>query len=669
METGYLSSMPGTELKFEASGGTVSFGIRLDEAFCKADWFVPEIGTDAGNDLNVLLEWKSEPDGPMRVGMTQKIIPGLRAGLPFPISEARFRLEGHFLVPFSALRKGGLRGQPTDKAALHYVRLVFTSKTLKSVTLYGWRFAKERPEPVLEGSPRVDRFGQSAVGDWENRIKNEAELEASLRAAYAEAEKGGSYPDGWSKWGGWTGKRFDATGYFHLAHDGRRHWLVDPDGYAFFSNGVCYGERVGIFSFTEEYRKLHEWLPDENGAFADAWCTAANIPQYVVRNGTEGADRRKMFNFARANLIRVFGDQWHEAYTRITAARLKRMGFNTVGVGTNDYYDERTKEFLAGAKIPYVVTFRTFPLTEKRIFRDFPDVFGEEYRSLCRAFAERELAPYRGDPYLIGYFVTNEPEWFFGDVNLTDRLLAADGCEASRRKLIEWLTGKYADVAALNEAWGTAFDTFGALMKPQSGLYGKNERLDADFQAFEKILAEAYGQIVSDELHRVDADHLNLGMRYAGMKDRILGFNMDYFDIFSVNCYKESPEEPAGHVASKSDKPVVIGEWHIGSEESGLPAWGLRHTKTQTERAAACRYYAERAVSQPNLVGIHYFEYNDQPYFGRFDGECYNIGLADVCHRPYRAVCGMFTDFAKTMYMMLDGQLPPTAAPIPTETN
>lgn len=175
-------------------------------------------------------------------------------------------------------------------------------------------------------------------------------------------------------------------------------------------------------------------FPDKDGKFADAWSTAANIPQYIVRNGAAGADERKMFNFSRANLIRVFGDRWHEAYTKITAYRLKKMGFNTIGVGTNDYYNERTREFLHEAKTPYVITFRTFPLTVERIFRDFPDVFGDEYRALCREFAARELTAYKDDPYLIGYFVTNEPEWLFAwNVNLCERLVSEPATRRPRR--------------------------------------------------------------------------------------------------------------------------------------------------------------------------------------------------------------------------------------------
>lgn len=34
-------------------------------------------------------------------------------------------------------------------------------------------------------------------------------------------------------------------------------------------------------------------------------------------------------------------------------------------------------------------------------------------------------------------------------------------------------------------------------------------------------------------------------------------------------------------------------------------------------------------------VGVHYFTLNDQPILGRFDGENFQIGLVDICQRPY----------------------------------
>ena len=41
-----------------------------------------------------------------------------------------------------------------------------------------------------------------------------------------------------SQYGGWKKKKFNRTGFFHAFKDYERWWLVDPEGYAFFSLGV-----------------------------------------------------------------------------------------------------------------------------------------------------------------------------------------------------------------------------------------------------------------------------------------------------------------------------------------------------------------------------------------------------------------------------------------------
>ncbi len=657
-----------TESAFTASsdGGQLSLGFQFDDSFEQSDWFCLHLGTCGGDDVALTLTWYDRPEGTSGPYLEQRIIAGCTSVLSFSISESTLALGKAFAPPYAALRKGDYKGIPADKPAIRFARLTIRSESPFSVELHGAFLSDSRPVSHLEGKPLVDRFGQRIYGDWPGKIHSEEELHAYLTAEYQKAQTASDYPEGWSRWGGWLKKRFRATGFFRTESDGTRRWLVDPDGYAFYSNGMCYGERAGIYTVTEEYRNLYEWLPDSDGDYADAWSHAANIPQYLVRNGSEGAGQRPMFNFARANLIRVFGSDWHRAYSLITASRLKKMGFNTIGVGTNDYFDEQTEAFLELSGIPFVITFRDFPLTEERIFRDFPDVFHPEYRERCRAFARRSLEKYRGNPYLIGYFVTNEPEWLFAeDVNLTERLLAQRGCMASRQAFLAQLRDSYQTIDALNQAWNTSFSDFDDLLQPVPALYGRTERLNRDFERFEHLLVMTYGQLVSEELKQYDPDHLNLGMRYSHLSERTLKFNLDYFDLFSINRYSESPAGDAASIAEHHDHPVIVGEWHVGASDSGLPRYGICYTDTQEKRAEACRYYLQTAVSSPNIVGTHYFEYNDQPFFGRFDGECYQIGLVDVCQKPYSLLCDMFAEAAQQLYPMKNGELPVTAERIP----
>lgn len=153
----------------------------------------------------------------MLVRMSQKLIPCCKAELPFQVSREMMQLEKHFLVPCSALRKGGIGGVPAEKSDIGFVKVTLYSKTLKEITLYGARLCKTRPVCNLEGDKLVDRFGQSKVGEWANKIHSEEELISFLRDEYKHAKESTSYPDGWSKWGGWMKKRFNATGSSELS--------------------------------------------------------------------------------------------------------------------------------------------------------------------------------------------------------------------------------------------------------------------------------------------------------------------------------------------------------------------------------------------------------------------------------------------------------------------
>ncbi len=79
----------------------------------------------------------------------------------------------------------------------------------------------------------------------------------------------------------------------------------------------------------------------------------------------------------------------------------------------------------------------------------------------------------------------------------------------------------------------------------------------------------------------------------------------------------------------------MVGEFHTGALDRGLPWGGLRQVRTQAERADCYRYYVEQGAAIPELVGTHYFLWNDQHVAGRYDGENWQIGLVDVCQQPY----------------------------------
>lgn len=620
-----------------------------------------EMAAQADHQVEVRLEFVDETD-PL-LSLHYKVLANCQVQVPFPTDKRILAADTAFLPPQPGVFKGGMGGRAIKPQEVRFFDVVVCAEHLESVSFAGLRLMDDWQPTDVQGQPLVDELGQCLSGSWEGKTQSVEELDAYLRGEREWAKTHNAYPEGWSRWGGWLDKKFEATGWFRSEYDGRRWWLVDPDGYAFFSNGMCYGNRTGIYAMADHIESLYEWLPPKDGVYAQCWCSGDAIPQYVVRNGLEAAKKRTLVNLPRANMMRVFGTEWLDAWIEINTARMRSWGVNTLGVGVNDYADEPTREFLAKSGIPFVITFKFFALTQRCIFRDFPDVFSPEYEQACREMAQRELMPWRDEQGLVGYFITNEPEWLMhAGVNLTAKLLQQTGFEASKRALISWLQGKYSAIDQLNAAWGTHFASFDCLLEPVEEI---PEGAQADLDAFHEILVDQYSSVASRALRECDPHHLNLGMRYNRPSDKSLGGAQKYFDVFSFNRYGLEPATPAAAIGEKVDLPMVVGEWHIGAKDSGLDSWGLYYVDTQAERAQALTYYMEQSTQEPHLTGIHYFEYSDQPYLGRFDGECYNIGLIDVCNRPYPLVAKAFEDFASHMYPMLDGQIKPETQPLP----
>lgn len=104
----------------------------------------------------------------------------------------------------------------------------------------------------------------------------------------------------------------------------------------------------------------------------------------------------------------------------------------------------------------------------------------------------------------------------------------------------------------------------------------------------------------------------------------------------------------------------MIGEFHFGALDTGLSATGLEGVLTQKDRGKAYSYYCERVAAHPNGVGCHYFQCYDQFVLGRFDGENYNIGLFDICSRPYQDMASYVKQCSEVMYEIADGTKVPT---------
>jgi hypothetical protein len=185
-------------------------------------------------------------------------------------------------------------------------------------------------------------------------------------------------------------------------------------------------------------------------------------------------------------------------------------------------------------------------------------------------------------------------------------------------------------------------------------------KAESDLGDFSEIMVSRFFGTLSDACREVDPNHLNLGIRYASVPPSWALEGMRSFDVFSMNCYKSRlPEEDMNKVYELLGLPIIIGEWHFGALDVGLPASGIGHVPDQVGRGKAYRVYLEDAAAKSWCIGAHWFTLYDQSAIGRYDGEDYNIGFIDTCHRPYGPITEAARASHERLYEVASGQVEP----------
>jgi len=500
-------------------------------------------------------------------------------------------------------------------------------------------------KPLLPKGPLLDDFGQSTLMNWSGKTKSAGELKDRIRGQYESASKQ-RWPASFTRWGGWKSKKLgDGTGFFRTEKTDNRWWLVDPDGYAFWSSGLdCV--RVDCEARVDGIESALKWMP-ELPEFADAVKTA--------RNGRAGS---KAVNYLAANMIRALGREgWQDKWAQTALGEMKKLRFNTVGNWSE-------WEYAAKARFPYTRPMSFRGARSGMVYRDFPDVFHPEFEQDAADFGA-QLQDTAKDPAFLGYFLMNEPTWAFSsELPAAGMVYNTESC-ATRGELAKFLRTQYDGDAALAAGWKTPGATFERVSRGKWQGVLTREAL-VDLKAFSLVMVERYFQTISEACRKVDPYHLNLGMRWQGVPQDWAVPGMKFFDVFTLNCYQEKlPLATAEKIDKLLDMPVMVGEWHFGALDAGLPASGIGHLKNQVDRAKAWRVYLEDAAADPHCVGAHWFTIYDQSALGRYDGENYNIGFFDICNRPYREMGLGAVASHERMYEVADGRVSPFAdAPV-----
>ena len=636
-EAGYQLTVPASGGKMIISGRPMQLG-GVDWTGMK--YLVMEVtGQDELDQaFTVCFMTPAATEGPMCI-INAGVLPKVRTKWPIALS----LLDSQTMfIPRTPGRLKEIilgRGINLDEAAVMVLSFKKTPMD-QHLVIHDFYLTAEKPDCSLtEAMPLVDKLGQFIHKEWPGKTHSEEEMVSALRQERAAIQPDASY-EGRSRFGGDLSNKYEGTGFFRTHFDGKRWCLVDPDGYRFVSTGLdcCIPGDAG---YVDGIEALLSEMPDK-----EIFANFEESFDLTVDNDRFGG---QYINHSVVNLVRAFGKEWKQAWMEITRARLIKWQFNTIGNWSD-------KEFVRFAHLPYVWPLADFPTTEAKIFRDFPDVFSEEYTKNCAAFAE-QLHEFVGDPYMIGYFLRNEPEWaFVQGLIIADKVLENPADTHCKREMIRFLREKYGDIAALNSAWGKSYQSFEDLQQAQPPVSTFGEKALEDAKDFSRILIRKYVSIPSDACRAVDPDHMNLGMRYAMLLDPILLEGHENFDVFSLNGYDANCFPSIQQAGEMTGKPVIIGEFHFGAPDVGMLAAAICSVAAQEDRGPAYRAYYEGALDSPYFVGAHYFSLNDQPVLGRYDGENCQIGAVDVCVKPYETFTKDVTAVNEEIYALTDGK-------------
>ena len=393
--------------------------------------------------------------------------------------------------------------------------------------------------------------------------------------------------DSLSKYGGFTGKKFDASGFFRTEKQDGIWWLVDPEGYAFFSVGLNSVE-PGVEASSDEEKLKARFF----GAYpsVEDWADKAQVWLGDTGFNTLGSwsDWKAVNDGERAQT--PYTEQLHLLAHFVWRDKKERIAKNGA----------------EGEKMQWMLYY----------------VFDPEFADYCAEKMATVAPRTKDDPYLLGYFTDNE---LGHRVNQLDRFLKLPASDPVRLHVVDWLAQR-----------GVTADVNGKIAPSQS-----------DRMAFYKYHVETYYKIVSTAVRAADPNHMIIGDRLNyDQQDNPLIWQVaaPYIDVFSYNWYHVwNPNENSdiSNWARWADKPVMITEWYAKGLDTGMEndtgaGWIVA---SQKERGQFYQTFALGLLDDPNVVGFHWFRYRDNnvdaAHLVDWSNRDSNKGFYDVDYQPY----------------------------------
>lgn len=498
-------------------------------------------------------------------------------------------------------------------------------------------------QPLYEGL--VDSFGQYTRASWPEKVKDQAQLTAAAGQEQEQLKTWLAKRPATDKFGGLlNGPEFKPSGFFHTAKQDGRWYLVTPEGNAFFSLGVNTVTTSHSKTYVEGRESMFSALPAEGEPLAAFFGTGDNRSDAGANRG-RAFDHGRWFDFYNANLQRIDGLGNSPAWRQRSLDRLQAWGFNTLGNWSDS-------DFAGNKRVPY-----TLPLSIRGDFASIstgqdwwggmPDPFDPRFAMAAEraiAIASRDL---RDDPWLIGYFADNELAWAAPGTDARARYALAYATlrlttdVPAKRAFLKQLRDKYRNQNGISKAWGIDLQAWELMEDPgfEAPLPDPaHPEIERDLQKFLRLYADTYFKTIADALQWHAPNQLLLGGRFAITTPEAVASCAQYCAVLSFNFYTTTPQQGYDwELLRQLDKPVLVSEFHFGSRDRG-PFWGgVSEVYREEDRGPAYAKFLRESLKEPQLVGVHWFQYIDQPVTGRLlDGENGHLGLVGMTDLPFR---------------------------------
>ncbi|TWT81586.1 hypothetical protein CA13_30390 [Planctomycetes bacterium CA13] len=396
------------------------------------------------------------------------------------------------------------------------------------------------------------------------------------------------------RFGGWTAKKFDATGFFRV-EKADRWWLVTPEGNAFLSWGINH---------------LHPdlWNQDYN---REAWQKTLGLQK-------------------------LYGPEFNAALRSWFMGICDRFGFNTVGVHTSLNIVNQPQPQMAYMQ---PIRFVDLPHWKPDIpDSNFMDLFSPEFASHCDGMAKKMVLPIKDDPFLLGYTMTDctlfteedlreRPDVIGGKrresrVGWPRRLRNMGAKAAGKKAYVQTMRNLYRDsIGDFNTTYGTPFDSFDALAtaehwRPQTQLSNANETRD-NIEFLQRCVGKYY-QTARDAIRRYDTHHMFVGDKInanTDSLDTVLPITSQYTDLIFYQMYgRYEVQKPGLDRWSKlTDKPFINGDSAFTMTTDIMPRPYGPVADNLQQRAEWTAEFFHRAFERPDFVGWHYCGLIDAP--------------------------------------------------------